>query len=215
MVVGREIIREPSTGFVPTYSDKRFYHYFQAELILAFIGWDRGLSKCRTYLNSGEVHCTISHKNYRPDMTAVETDGETGEFKKLRIFEYYGHMFHECPVHMHNPDDVHPIRKNNGKPLTWGEIFELDQERLTVIKTEFGVTEVEVIYECEFYRDYIHHDGCHHNRWEEYIRTFPDRQAHLLDQKAKSESEILRMVNKYYPTTPFCTPILLVFFKDT
>ena len=107
------------------------------------------------------------------------------------------------------------FEKNNGKPLTWGEIFELDQERLTVIKTEFGVTEVEVIYECEFYRDYIHHDGCHHNRWEEYIRTFPDRQAHLLDQKAKSESEILRMVNKYYPTTPFCTRILLVFFKDT
>ena len=132
-------------------------------------------------------------------MTAVERDPETGEFKRLLVFEFYGCFFHKCTVHAHPPDEPHPMRKDKGRPLKWGEIFELDEQRLKVLQVEFG--DVEIIYECEFERDFIEPGGKNHQRWEQYLKTFPDRQ--MLDKKPRSESEILEMVGSTRPAMSY------------
>ena len=190
--ISREIVREPSNGFIPTYPDKRFYHYAKAELVLGFIACEMKLTSCQTFLmGKGEMRSTISHKNYRPDMVAKQVDPVTCKFQKLFVFDFYGCIWHKCPIHEHPIDEIHPIRKDNGRPLKWGEIYELDAKRLKVLRAEFG-EEVTVIYECEFERDYIHESGKHHEKWSQYLAAHPNRK--LLDRKKRTESEILQMV---------------------
>ena len=128
-------------------------------------------------------------------MTAIQRDPLTHEFQKLLVFEFYGCFFHECPIHLHPPEQVHPMRRDKGHAMKWGEIFELDAHRLKVLQVEFG--DVNVIYECEFERDYISKDGKHHDKWAEYLKAHPDRQ--LLDKRKRTESEILQMVNHGVP----------------
>ena len=61
--------------------------------MLGYIAWTEKLSNVQTYLNGGESFVTKASKAYKPDMVATERD-EQGHFKKLRIFEFYGHFYH-------------------------------------------------------------------------------------------------------------------------
>ena len=188
--VSREIIRLASEKFVAKYPDKRFSHYKFSETVISFHLWNnKDLRNPQTFLMGGEKRCSVFEKQYRPDLYCEKiVDGSV----KAYILEVNGCMYHKCSFHHRDDDELHPFRKNKyGVSITWGVIFEADEDRKKTLEKEYPGAEFHIIEECAFRANYMSKRGQHRDLFDEFMRTHPTMR---LTTKEYSESEMFRMI---------------------
>jgi hypothetical protein len=174
---GKEIVRDVEDGFVARYSNKKHEHDKTANMILDFIAWDRN-GRMRKEKRSG-----TGEREWRVDGVLIV------EGKPRKGVEIFGDAAHNCPIHVHRAEEIHPITK-----LTYGDLEKHDRKRLKSLrKYEFDGEPLEVVYMCEWLRDYAKVDGVHHEKYLKFLELRPD---YKLEKGRLTEEELLEKIRE-------------------
>ncbi len=188
--VGHEILRRATNGFRPEYTSRKYVHYQNAERIISYYVWKNKLINASTYLRGGEWRCRGTYKHYQPDCVAEQW--VNGLFVNQVILEIYGDAAHCCPIHNYPLDSFHFKRKHkDGSKMTYGEVAEEDEKRIQLLKYEFGVDEITIIYMCEFHHEYESNEGKYHQSYLEFLQAHPQ---YDISKKSMSENELLQQI---------------------
>ena len=186
--VSYEIIRRKETGFLPEYGCKKYEHYENAERILAFYKWDLDLQNFHSYRQRGERICATEKFKFRPD--GVGEYWSNGTFQCNVLLEIWGDKTHLCSIHRENPSKYHPIRrKKDGSRMTYEEVGEFDNWRLSCLQREWPDAKIIVVEMCSFAKDYETETGPYSSRYKQFILENPQFKR---DNQKKTEYDILQ-----------------------